>query len=102
MMLTFNEEQFEHKIQSIFFDCFRIAFKDYFPKGFEIPQPDPEQDFYITKKEAAKLWGCCTSTIDNYRRAGILKRYRIGSAVRFKRSELLEAIEEMNKKGGKL
>jgi len=68
----------------------------------KIEKIEPEPDRYITKKEAAKLWGCSVSTIDNYRRAGILKRYRIGSAVRFKRSELLEAIEEMNKKGGKL
>ena len=95
-----EEKEFSDNLQSIFFDCFNIVIKDHFPKGLEIPQPEPDR--YITKKEAAKLWGRSVSTIDNFRRAGILKRYRIGSAVRFKRSELLAAMEEMNKKGGKL
>mgnify|MGYP001798572602 CR=1 FL=1 len=55
-----------------------------------------DQDRLLTKKEAAQLWGCSTSTIDNYRRAGILTPYRLGSAVRFKYAELKEAMEQMN------
>jgi len=51
---------------------------------------------FISKKEAAELWGCCTSTIDNYARKGILKRHYIGSAVRFKYIEVLEVVEMMN------
>lgn len=75
-------------------------------KAFENHQapkrPSSEPDPYLNKKEAAKLLRCSVSTVDNYRRAGTLKRYNIGSSVRFKRSELLEMIEHLAtlKKGG--
>jgi len=56
-----------------------------------------EQDKeYLTKKEAAKLLSCSVSTIDNYRRAGILKRYNIGSSVRFKKVDVLATMEQVN------
>lgn len=54
---------------------------------------EPNQDKLINKKEAANLLGCSTSTIDNYARRGDLPRYRIGSAVRFKPSEVLALIK---------
>ncbi len=72
--------------------------KDFFDSLQTTKEEDNEAVMYINKKEAAKLWGCCTSTIDNKAREGIIKRYYIGKAVRFKKSEVLEAIEEMNKK----
>ena len=46
----------------------------------------------LDKKQAAKLLNVSLATIDNYRRNGLIPSYRIGSAVRFKRSELIEAI----------
>lgn len=58
------------------------------------PEPLPE---YLTKKEAAELLKCSIATIDNYRRSGKLKRYNhLGHIVRFKRSELMEAMEGKN------
>ena len=68
----------------------------------ETKQPEPQPE-YITKKEAAKLLKCSIATIDNYRRNGKLKRYNhLGHIVRFKRSEVLAAIEGkiINKKRG--
>ena len=68
----------------------------------ETKQPEPQPE-YITKKEAAKLLKCSIATIDNYRRNGKLKRYNhLGHLVRFKRSEVLAAIEgkNVNKKRG--
>ncbi len=64
------------------------------------PESQPE---YLTKKEAAELLKCSIATIDNYRRNGKLKRYNhLGHIVRFKRSEVLAAIEgkSINKKRG--
>lgn len=59
--------------------------------------PEPiDEDRLINKKEAARLLSCSTSTIDNYRREGKLKRYKVGSGVRFKRLEVLGLVE--NKK----
>ena len=59
---------------------------------------EPQKDRLLTKKETANLLSCSVSTIDNYRRKGILKRHHIGSAVRFKKNEVLAAIEQMNDK----
>lgn len=44
---------------------------------------------YVSKKEAARLLGVCTSSIDNAARAGKLKRHYVGKSVRFDRSEVL-------------
>lgn len=50
-------------------------------------EPDPEQ--LLTKKEAAKLLKCSTSTIDNYRRAGVLVFTKLGRSVKFRREDIL-------------
>ena len=51
---------------------------------------------YLTKKEAAMYAKCSVSTIDNYRRTGILKVHYLGNQVRIKRSEL-ERVMSNNK-----
>jgi len=49
----------------------------------------------ITKKQAAALINCSVSTIDNARRAGKIKAYRIGAkAVRFEKSEVLNLAKQ--------
>lgn len=60
-----------------------------------IHYPDPDE--FITKDEAGSLLKLCSSAIDNLRRRNILKAYRIGGSVRFKRSEVIQAIEDLNK-----
>ncbi len=63
---------------------------------FHKPQPTQQSDTtadhadFLTKKQAAKLLACSSSTIDNYARAGKLSRNYIGKTVRFKRVEVLE------------
>jgi excisionase family DNA binding protein len=47
---------------------------------------DPDQ--LMTKKEAAELLNISQSTIDNYRKSGVLEAIKIGKAVRFRRKEL--------------
>ncbi|MEO6758205.1 MAG: helix-turn-helix domain-containing protein [Saprospiraceae bacterium] len=44
---------------------------------------------YVSKREAARLIGVCTSSIDNHARSGKLKRFYVGKAVRFDRAEVL-------------
>lgn len=63
------------------------------PKLLALKTNEPEPSEFLTKKEAATLLSCSPSTIDNYRRSGILKRHYIGSSVRFKRAELLSIVE---------
>ncbi len=88
----------ESTIKNIVEQAVLKAFENHQPPKLNSSEPDP----YLNKKEAAKLLRCSVSTIDNYRRAGALKRYNFGSSVRFKRLELLEMIEELatSKKGG--
>lgn len=76
---------------------FRQELENYFNDNPPKQEQSEDIDRYLSKKEAAKLWGCCTSTIDNYARRGVLTRHYVGSAVRFKRSEVLEVIQTMNK-----
>lgn len=51
--------------------------------------PGQAGEAFISKKQAARLLSCSTSTIDNYARANHLTRHYIGKAVRFDRQEVL-------------
>lgn len=59
----------------------------------ETNSPTLNEDGYLTKKEASFLFKVSPNTIDNYRRRKLIKSYKIGNNVRFKKSELMEAIE---------
>lgn len=56
-----------------------------------------EDSPFLTRKEAAKLLRCSTTTIDNYRRSGKLTRARLGGnqgrKVLFLRDEVLKLTE---------
>lgn len=61
----------------------------------QIERTKPEEanpNDLLTKKEAAKLLSCSTSTIDNYARAGVLTRNYVGRSVRFSRSDVLAIV----------
>ena len=58
----------------------------------------PVNDDYVSKKEAAELASLSVSTIDNLRRAKVLKPYKFGKLVRFKRSELIRYLESRRPK----
>lgn len=48
----------------------------------------------LTRKEAAALAGVCLATLDNKVKDGILKKYRTGGVVRFRRQEVIEAFSQ--------
>jgi len=50
---------------------------------------------YINKEEAALIGNVCTSTIDNWIRAGYIKKYKLGDAVRIKLSELTSYFDSL-------
>lgn len=50
-------------------------------------------EIFYTKTESADFLGCSNSTVDRYAREGLLKRYKISRAVRFKKSDLIALIE---------
>lgn len=49
-------------------------------------------EIFLTRKDVAKELQCSLSFVDNLRRNGFLKHYSIGSLVRFKREDIIEAI----------
>lgn len=59
-------------------------------------QPKQPEE-YITRKEAAKLFKVSIVTISEWCKKGILKPYRLGKFIRFKRLELEKALIVINK-----
>lgn len=54
------------------------------------PAPDPDE--LVTRKQAAKYLGLSLPTLHEYTQRGIVTGYRIGSRVRYRRGELLNAL----------
>ncbi len=52
---------------------------------------------YLTRKDTAELLGVSLVTIHDWCKKGILKPYRIGSRIRFKRKEIEETLEKSGK-----
>lgn len=60
------------------------------------PQPAPEK--LITRDETAKLLGVSIVTVHNWVKSNVLKAYRVGNKVRFKESEVFNALQSINSK----
>ena len=59
----------------------------------ELKDSKQMEEIFLTKKEASDFLKVSPNTIDNYRKRNLIKSYKIGNNVRFKRSELMEAVE---------
>lgn len=55
-------------------------------------EPFSEYPELLTRQQTAQLLGIALATIDNWTASGRLRKYRIGSAVRFKKIEVLDAL----------
>lgn len=53
-------------------------------------------DDLLTRKEVTKLLGLSLPTITRYTKTGLLKGYRIGMHIRYKRKEVLEALQQIS------
>lgn len=58
-----------------------------------IPQPDTA---LLTRKEVAKMLDISLPTLHNWVKNGTIQAYRIGNKVRFKKSEVLQALQSIN------
>lgn len=59
----------------------------------QVTTPILNEEAFLTKREASELLKVSTNTVDNYRRKNLIKSYKIGNNVRFKKTELIEAVE---------
>jgi len=50
---------------------------------------------YLTRKETAKLLKVSLVTLSDWNKKGILKPYRLGNLIRYKRTELEQALIEI-------
>ncbi len=61
--------------------------------GQSRPEPQAVNDEKLdTRKEVAKLFGVSLPTVIDYEKKGIIKGYRIGNRIRYKHSEIMEAL----------
>jgi excisionase family DNA binding protein len=60
-----------------------------------IPKSEPQEQFYLTRNEAATKLRVTLSTVDKYAKRGIIQSYRIGGRIRFKSSEIEKAFEQV-------
>ena len=59
--------------------------------------PPPSKSQYITKKEISQLFHVSLSTVNNWDKAKVIKRYQIGGRVLFKIDEVEKKLSESNK-----
>lgn len=55
-----------------------------------------DEDILLTRQEAAEMLSISLVTLWKYTKKDIIPAYRIGSKVRYKKSEILLALKQMN------
>lgn len=63
----------------------------------ETVKPQPAIQL-LTRQEVAKWLGVSLPTLHSWTKLNILQAYRIGNKVRYKKNEVLEALQTMNQK----
>ncbi|OYU83487.1 MAG: DNA-binding protein [Flavobacterium sp. BFFFF2] len=66
-------------------------------KGFANSLQNNEQDILQTREETAKLLSISLVTLWEWTRKDIIPAYRIGNKVRYKKTEVLNALQQMNR-----
>jgi excisionase family DNA binding protein len=63
----------------------------------EDSQNQKDSEILLTREETAELLSISLPTLWKYTRDGLFPGWRIGSRVRYKKSEILSALKKMNK-----
>jgi hypothetical protein len=63
-------------------------------------KPIEIKEDYISRKDTAKKFGVCLNTLESRTKAGLIKSYRFGRSIRYKRTEV-EAALTLRNFGGK-
>jgi excisionase family DNA binding protein len=85
-------------LSSIRKDDLVTLIKESIKEGLILAKPTVEvTDDFINEKEAAKFLQVSKATMHLWRKSGVIPFYRIGSRIRYKKSELLKASETKRK-----
>ena len=66
-------------------------------KGYAETLQNPDNDKLLSRQETAELLSVSLVTLWDWSRKSIIPAYRIGNKVRYKKSEILQALQQMNK-----
>lgn len=78
-------------LEALVIDCVQVCLKRHAAQQPAQPDaiPGVASPLYASKRESARILGCSQGTLDNYRRAGKLKAYKLGKSVKFLRNDIL-------------
>jgi excisionase family DNA binding protein len=65
--------------------------------GFATTLQNPDNDRLLTREETSKMLSVSLVTLWDWTRKDLIPAYRIGNKVRYKKGEVLEALQKMNK-----
>jgi len=57
--------------------------------------PQPDETDYITRQETARILGVSLPTLNDWTKRGVIIGYRIATRVRYKKSEILDSLKEV-------
>lgn len=66
-------------------------------KGYAEALQNSDNDKLLSRQETATLLSVSLVTLWDWSRKSIIPAYRIGNKVRYKKSEILQALQQMNK-----
>ena len=85
------------QIQGITAQSFMNHLKAVIKEATSTPKPQPKE-VLLTRKDVAKLLKISLVTVHTWTKQGILKPYRIGNQVRYKETEVLQALTNASPK----
>ena len=83
-LLPISIEELEDTIRKVITDSLREN---------QMAVPSKSDDDYLTRMETAKLLRVTLPTLADWTKRGILKSYRMGTRIRYKRSEVNESFD---------
>ena len=75
-----------------FVDRLSVRLSEILPDS--LPKPEPPEK-YLTRKETAKLLQISLVTLNEWSKRGYVQSYRIGGRIRYKLTEIDEALKEV-------
>ena len=79
-------------LKDLITNCIKSEFENHKPEP-------PKDDSLITTNEVVKILGVSKPTLHKWKMEGLIPFHRIGTRIRFKKSEVVEAVQTVKKHG---
>lgn len=84
---TVNSEQFKREIVSDVINALKLS---------GLKNPDNNDEIYLTRQETAKLLSVSLVTLWDWTKKDVIPAFRIGSKIRYKKSDVLNSLSKKN------